>query len=193
MERIKKTFNSHFAVKKGGDPTPGEVHLHVHTHDHDGESFVDERARVVHERYQEILREKSQSQPDIDECEAYYQAARGAKKRRIYGLGSQTQSYHGPNLRVTSDFDASSSVLPSVSQSAPKENIEELVMRFIPTLTDLMLPIFIEQARATHQSSPPHHPNTPIDNPSAVTPIVPLSTTTVNVDVVDPLVSNDDL
>ncbi|XP_059288611.1 uncharacterized protein LOC132041959 [Lycium ferocissimum] len=71
------------AVAKGRDPTPGEVHLHVHTHDHDGESFVDERARAVHERYQEILREKSESQSDIDQCEAYYEVT-GEQGREEY-------------------------------------------------------------------------------------------------------------
>ncbi|XP_060194832.1 uncharacterized protein LOC132624027 isoform X2 [Lycium barbarum] len=177
-------------VTKGRDPTPGEVHLHVHTHDHDGESFVDERARAVHERYQEILREKSQSQSDIDQCEAYYEAAGGTRKRRIYGLGSQAQSYYGPNLCVNFAFNASASAAPSTSQSAPTENMEELVMRLIPTLTDRLLPLFIEKARGVI-SSPSHHPNTPVDKPSVVTPIVP-PPTTANVDDVDPLVSNGD-
>ncbi|XP_060182699.1 uncharacterized protein LOC132612617 [Lycium barbarum] len=193
---------------KGRDPTPGEVHLHVHTHDHDGESFVYERARAVHgpkqpwmlseddestlddERYQEILREKSQSQSDIDQCEAYYEAAGGTRKRRIYGLRSQAQSYYGPNLCVNSGFNASASAAPSTSQSAPTENMEELVMRLIPTLTDRSLPLFIEKLRGV-VSSPSHHPNTPINKPSVVTPIVPPHTT-ANVDDVDPLVSDDD-
>ncbi|XP_060189279.1 uncharacterized protein LOC132618233 [Lycium barbarum] len=178
------------AVAKGRDPTPGEVHLHVHTHDHDGESFVDERARAVHERYQEILREKSQSQSDIDQCEAYYEAAGGTRKRRIYGLGSQAKIYYGPNLCVNSGFNASTSTPPSTSQSAPTKNMEELVMRLIPTLTEHLLPLFIEKARGVI-SLPSHHPNTPIENPSVVTPIVP-PTTAANVDDVDPLVSDDD-
>ncbi|XP_060211289.1 uncharacterized protein LOC132638416 isoform X2 [Lycium barbarum] len=48
---------------------------------------------ALEERYQEVLREKSQSQSDIDQCEAYYEAAGGTRKRRIYGLGSQAQNY----------------------------------------------------------------------------------------------------
>ncbi|XP_060182963.1 uncharacterized protein LOC132612904 [Lycium barbarum] len=132
------------AVAKGRDPTPGEVHLHVYTHDPDGESFVDERARAVHERYQEILWEKSQSQSDIDQCEAYYEAARGTRKRRTYGLGSQAQSYYGPNLCARGVI-----------------------------------------------SSPSHHPNTPINKPSVVIPILP-PPPTANVDDVDPLDSDDD-
>ncbi|XP_059306908.1 uncharacterized protein LOC132058422 [Lycium ferocissimum] len=179
------------AVAKGRDPTPCEVHLHVHTHDHDGESFVDERARAVHvKRYQEILGEKSQSQSDIDQCEAYYEAAGGTRKRRIYGLGSQAQSYYGPNLCINSGFNASTSAPPSTSQSAPTENMEELLMRLIPTLTDRLLPLFIEKSCGVI-SSPSHHPNTPIDKPSVVTPIVP-PPATGNIDDVDPLVSDDD-
>nr|XP_009782071.1 PREDICTED: uncharacterized protein LOC104230873 [Nicotiana sylvestris] len=43
------------AVKKGRDPTPNELHLHVRTHGNDGKSFVTEKSRIVHEKYQEIL------------------------------------------------------------------------------------------------------------------------------------------
>ncbi|XP_060183271.1 uncharacterized protein LOC132613263 [Lycium barbarum] len=129
---------------------------------------------TAEERYQEVLREKSQSQSDIDQCEAYYEAAGGTRKRRIYGLGSQAQT----------------STAPSTSQSAPTENMEELVMRLIPTLTDRLLPLFIEKARGVI-FSPSHHPNTPIDKPSVVTPIVP-PPTIANVDDVDPLVSDND-
>ncbi|XP_060183280.1 uncharacterized protein LOC132613271 [Lycium barbarum] len=121
---------------------------------------------------------------------AYYEAAGGTRKRRIYGLGSQAQSYYGPNLCVNFGFNASASAAPSTSQSAPTENMKELVMRLIPTLTDRLLPLFIEKARGVI-SSPSDHPNTPIDKPSVVTPIVP-PPTTANIDDVDPLVSDDD-
>ncbi|XP_060195084.1 uncharacterized protein LOC132624299 [Lycium barbarum] len=120
----------------------------------------------------------------------YYEVAGGTRKRRIYGLGSQAQSYYGPNLCVNFAFNASASAAPSTSQSAPTENMEELVMRLIPTLTDRLLPLFIEKARGVI-SSPSHHPNTPVDKPSIVTPIVP-PPPTANVDDVDPLVSDDD-
>ncbi|XP_060192304.1 uncharacterized protein LOC132621853 [Lycium barbarum] len=115
----------------------------------------------------------------------------GEQGREEYmSLGSEAQSYYGPNLSVNSGFNASASAPPSTSQSAPTENMEELVMRLIPTLTERLLPLFIEKARGVI-SSPSHHPNTPIENPSVVTPIVP-STTAANVDDVDPLVSDDD-
>ncbi|KAH0771308.1 hypothetical protein KY290_015289 [Solanum tuberosum] len=161
------------AIEKGRDPTPSELHLHVHTHDHDGKSFVDERARIVHERYEEILREKIESESDIDQRDAYYQAAGGEKKRRIYGLGTQAKSYYGPNLCISSQSDASSSIPPSVSQSAPMENMDEFVKKLIPTLTDHMIPILLERIRGvtslpSHQSA-----DTPIGDASSATPMVP--------------------
>ncbi|KAH0655233.1 hypothetical protein KY285_030115 [Solanum tuberosum] len=161
------------AIEKGRDPTPSELHLHVHTHGHDGKTFVDERARIVHERYEEILREKIKSESDIDQRDAYYQAAGGEKKRIIYGLGSQAKSYYRPNLCISSQFDASSSVPPSVSQSAPMENMDEFVKKLIPTLTDHMIPILLERIQGvtslpSHQSA-----DTPIGDTSSATPMVP--------------------
>ncbi|KAM3397863.1 hypothetical protein P3S68_001377 [Capsicum galapagoense] len=43
------------ALKIGRDPTPSELHLHVHTNNHDGKSFVGQRSRLLHERYEEII------------------------------------------------------------------------------------------------------------------------------------------
>ncbi|KAK4737569.1 hypothetical protein R3W88_001266 [Solanum pinnatisectum] len=60
------------------------------------------KSNRLFERYEEILREKIESESDIDQREAYYQAAGGEKKRRIYGLGSQAKSYYGPNLCISS-------------------------------------------------------------------------------------------
>ncbi|XP_060211719.1 uncharacterized protein LOC132639278 [Lycium barbarum] len=117
-------------------------------------------------------------------------AVGGEKKSSIYGLESEAKSYYGLNLRVACGSDASSSVPPSVSKSAPTENLEELVVRLIPILTDHMLLIFIKQARGVI-STPSHKPNTPNDNLSVVTPIVP-PPTTANVDEVDPSLSDDD-
>ncbi|KAM3231677.1 hypothetical protein P3L10_017036 [Capsicum annuum] len=48
-------YRKRLAAEMGRDPTPSELHLHVHTHGHNGKSFVDERSRIVHERFEEIL------------------------------------------------------------------------------------------------------------------------------------------
>jgi len=127
----------------------------------------------LQERYEEILREKIESESDIDQRDTYYQAACGENKRRIYGLGTQAKSYYGPNLCISSQFDASSSIPPSVSQSAPMENMDEFVKKLIPTMTDHMIPILLERIQGvtslpSHQSA-----DTPIGDASSATPMVP--------------------
>ncbi|KAL3365578.1 hypothetical protein AABB24_010611 [Solanum stoloniferum] len=110
----------------------------------------------------------------INACEAYYQAAGGEKKKRIYGLGSEAKNYYGQNLC------ASSSVAPSVSQSTSTRNMDVFVKKMIPALTNHFLPVIMERVQQV---------GTPIDNPSLVTPMVPLATT--NEEEVDHVVSSD--
>ncbi|XP_070039554.1 uncharacterized protein [Nicotiana tomentosiformis] len=187
-----------WAVEKGRDPTPSEIHLYVHIHGHDEKSFLDEKARIVHERYLAILREQTQTQSDIDQCKAYYEVAGGEKKRRVYGLGSQAKCYYGPNLRGSSGSDASSSIPHSSAQSESIGNLDELVMRLIPALTqhivpvltDHMLPVLTERVREMN-SSPSHQP-TSTDHPSDVVPIVH-ALTTATVHGVHPSALDDDL
>nr|XP_016474267.1 PREDICTED: uncharacterized protein LOC107796061 [Nicotiana tabacum] len=169
------------AVKKGQDPTPNELHLHVHTHGNDGKSFVAEKSRIVHE----ILQQQIQTQSDIDQCKAYYQAAGGEKKRRVYGLGSQAKCYYGPNLHGSLRSDAKSSTTPPNSQSTPTENLDELVIRLIPALTDHIVPVIVERVREL-VSLPSHQPNT------NMAPTIPTSSTAANIDEVHALGSDDD-
>ncbi|OIS98583.1 hypothetical protein A4A49_06904 [Nicotiana attenuata] len=79
---------------------------------------------LLKKKYQQILQLQTQTQYDIDQSLAFYQAAGGEKKRRIYGLGSQAKYFYGPNLRASSGSDTSSSAAPS---SAPMANLDELV------------------------------------------------------------------
>ncbi|KAM3362572.1 hypothetical protein P3S68_017426 [Capsicum galapagoense] len=133
------------ALKIGRDPTPSELHLHIHTHNHDEKSFVGERSRLLHERYEEIIREKVQCESEIDQLETYYEAAGGAKKKRLFGLGSEATSYFGKKLCAC---NASTSSVPS-SISLPTINMEELVKQLIPTLTTHFLLIVIERVGGT--------------------------------------------
>ncbi|XP_060210599.1 uncharacterized protein LOC132637544 [Lycium barbarum] len=71
-----------------------------------------------------------------------------------------------------------------------KRREECMVLDLKRKLTNHMLPIFIEQERGVI-STPSHEPNTPNDNSSAVTPIVP-PPPTANVDEFDPSLSDDD-
>ncbi|XP_009784974.1 uncharacterized protein [Nicotiana sylvestris] len=185
------------AIEKGRDPTPSELHLHVHTHGHDEKSFVSERSRLVHEKYQQILQQQTQTQSEIDQSLAFYQAAGGEKKRRIYGLGSQAKYFYGSNLCASSGSDASSSAAPPNAQSAPMANLDELVMRLIPALTDHMvpidnmLPLLAERVRGLI-ASPSHVQDNHTDHPSAMAPPVPPSPTT-NINEVHASLSDDAL
>ncbi|KAM3398453.1 hypothetical protein P3S68_001968 [Capsicum galapagoense] len=86
-------YQKRLAAEMGRDPTPSELHLHVHTHVHDGKSFIDESSRIIHERFEEIVREKTLSESIIDQIEVYYQVVIGEKKQRVFGLGSEAKCY----------------------------------------------------------------------------------------------------
>ncbi|XP_015169046.1 uncharacterized protein [Solanum tuberosum] len=124
---------------------------------------------VLEKRYEEILREKTDSQKDIDQCEAYYEAAGGEKKKKIYGLGTKGKNYYGSKSFVSSGSNASSSVPLSVSQPATT-NMSEFVMQVIPELIDHILLVVLERVHEVI-SSPP------TDNPSGVTQVVPPAST----------------
>ena len=75
---------------------------------------------------------------DIDRYEAYYQAAGGERKRRIYGLGSEAKNYYGQKL-------CGSSSLPHLfSLSTPTTNMDEFVKKMMPALTSHLVPIIVE-------------------------------------------------
>nr|XP_033514544.1 uncharacterized protein LOC104106087 [Nicotiana tomentosiformis] len=183
--RQKRFYFGEFkAVKKGRDPTPSEIHLNVHIHGNDEKSFIGEKSRIAHQ--------KIYSESDIDRCKAYYEAAGEEKKRRVYGLGSQAKCYYGPNLRDSFGSNATSSATPSNAQSTPIGNLDELVTRLIPVLTDHIVPVMVERV-CELVSLPSHQPNIDFTNhPSDVAPTVPTSSTAANIDEVHALGSDDD-
>ncbi|KAM3269054.1 hypothetical protein P3S67_031018 [Capsicum chacoense] len=134
----KKTL----ALKIGRHPTPSELHLHVHTPNHDEKSF---------ERCEEIIWEKVQCESEIDQLKTYYEAAGGAKKKRLFGLGSEATSYFGKKLCAC---NASISSVPPLI-SLPTTNIEELVKQLIPALTTHFLPIVIVRVGGTRVQDGP--------------------------------------
>ncbi|KAM3285741.1 hypothetical protein P3S67_024540 [Capsicum chacoense] len=145
------------ALKIGRDPSPSELHLYVHTHNHDGKSF---------ERYEEIIRKKVQCESEIDQLETYYEAAEGAKKKRLFGLGSEATSYFSKKLCACNA--STSSVSPSIF--LPTTNMEELVKQLIPALTTHFLPIVIERVGGTRVQDgavldpPPTHDDDDVDS-----------------------------
>lgn len=85
---------------------------------------------------------KKSTQSDIDQSKAYYQAAGGEQKRRVYGLGSEEKNYYGSNLRV-----CSSSIPPSVShESTPTTNMNEFVKQLIPVLIDNFIFVVVDMS-----------------------------------------------
>ncbi|KAM3381514.1 hypothetical protein P3S68_007087 [Capsicum galapagoense] len=78
-----KKLGMYMALKIYRDSTPSELHLHVHTHNHDEKSFVGERFRLLH------------CESEIDQLKTNYEAAGGAKKKRLFGLGSEAGNYFG--------------------------------------------------------------------------------------------------
>lgn len=113
--------------------------------------------------------------------QAYYQAARGEKKRRIYGLGAQGKSFYGTNLCASaSGTDVSSSVPCTNAQTIATENLDDFMTRLIPSLTDQMLHVLVERVRELI-SSTSSHPNT------HMTPVTP-----ANVDKAHASVSDED-
>ncbi|KAF3677951.1 putative U-box domain-containing protein 9-like [Capsicum annuum] len=56
---------------------------------HTGGSITAGEHQKKLERYEEIVREKVHCESEIDQLEIYYKAAGGAKKKRLFGLGSE--------------------------------------------------------------------------------------------------------
>ncbi|XP_047253699.1 uncharacterized protein LOC107844428 [Capsicum annuum] len=144
------------AAEMGRDPTPSELHLHVHTHGHDGKSFVDKRCRIIHERFEEILREKTLSEYVIDQIKAYYQVAGGEKERKVFGLGSEAQGYYEQTLCVSCGKTSSSASHESVP--AADLELDAFVTQLIPALKNQFIPIVIEEVQKL------------VSSPSVVTP-----------------------
>ncbi|KAK4706691.1 hypothetical protein R3W88_033757 [Solanum pinnatisectum] len=177
MDKERSQLFKFPAIEKGRDPTPSELHLHVHM-DFDlkyQDTTLVQMPTIACKKYEEILREKTTSQFDIDKCEPYYQVVGVKKKKIIYGLGFEAKTYYRQKIY------ASSSVAPSVSQSTSTRNMDMFVKEMIHALTNHFLLVIMEWVQ---------HVVTPIDNPSLVTPMVPFATT--NEDGIDPVVSSDE-
>nr|XP_018624945.1 uncharacterized protein LOC108944414 [Nicotiana tomentosiformis] len=150
------------------------------------------RCEVICRKISGDITTQTQTPSDIDQCKAYYQAAGGKKKRRVYGLGSQAKCYYGPNLHDSFGSDATSSATPPNAQSTPTGNLDELVMRLITALTDHIVPVIVKRVHEL-VSIPSHQPNTDLTNhPLDVAPTVPISSTAANIDEVHALGSDDD-
>ncbi|XP_049394687.1 uncharacterized protein LOC125858976 [Solanum stenotomum] len=106
--------------------------------------------------------------------------SRRGKKIRIYGLGAQAKVFYGPNLFVSSGSDTSGSIPCPNAQTTLTENVEELVVRMIPSLTNHLLPIFVEHVPGLI-SQASSQPDSPTNHPSTIAPVIPAPAVT-NID-----------
>ncbi|XP_065870446.1 uncharacterized protein [Euphorbia lathyris] len=109
------------AEQLGRDPTPHELFVYTHTRKHDGQSFVDQRAKEVHERVESIREQMTQNSSTVDESKVFYEAAGGKRRSRVYGLGSEGPEYYN------SYKSCKVSIFPPKIQSAElKQQLEQL-------------------------------------------------------------------
>lgn len=90
----------------------------------------------------------------------------------IYGLGAQEKIFYGSNLRMSSGFYAPGSVPCLNSQTTPTKNVDELVVRMIPSLTNHLLPIFVEHAHGMISPVSSQPPDSPTNHPSTIPPVI---------------------
>ncbi|XP_050222361.1 uncharacterized protein LOC126672456 [Mercurialis annua] len=142
------------ARELGREPTHAEVHKRMHTLKADPTRFVDERARIAAERFeQEMLAatqtaEGSTASTPVDPDEVYL-AVEGVRKRRIYGLGSVGSEYVASQRGTSSRRPDSSSQTMSPADDARFRT--DLIAQFADTIRDQ---VQIAVAAAMQQQAP---------------------------------------
>ncbi|XP_050208892.1 uncharacterized protein LOC126659623 isoform X2 [Mercurialis annua] len=127
------------ARELGREPTHAEVHKRMHTLKADPTRFVDERARIAAERFeQEMLAatqtaEGSTASTPVDPDQVYL-AVEGVKKRRVYGLGSVGSEFVASQRGTSSRRPGSSS--QTVSPAADERFRTDLIAQFADTIRD---------------------------------------------------------
>ncbi|XP_047268164.1 uncharacterized protein LOC124898566 [Capsicum annuum] len=153
---VKKHWQSKVATSRRGGKE-----VAAGTHKEGSISIGEYRKRL--ERFEEILREKILSESVIDQIEAYSQAAGGEKKRRVFGLGSESKGYYGQTLCISCGKTSSSASHESVP--AADSNLNEFVKRLIPALKNQFFPIVIAEVQKLVSSrSVFTPPTTPLDD-----------------------------
>nr|KAJ0199562.1 hypothetical protein LSAT_V11C600330560 [Lactuca sativa] len=77
----------------GKAPSVYDVFMFTHTKDHDGKTFLDDKAKKVHDFIESRRADLELLGEEVDENELFYTAVGGHDcKRRIYGLGSYGRS-----------------------------------------------------------------------------------------------------
>ncbi|XP_050207414.1 uncharacterized protein LOC126656834 [Mercurialis annua] len=164
------------ARELGREPTHAEVHKRMHTLKADPTRFMDERARIAVERFeQEMLAatqtaEGSTTSTPVDPNEVYL-AVEGVRKRRIYGLGSIGSEYVASQRGTSSRRAGSSS--QTVSPAADARFRTDLIAQFADTIRDQVQIAVAAAMEQMHQRAPGDVLPTPPPPPPAATDDVP--------------------
>ncbi|XP_050212810.1 uncharacterized protein LOC126664461 [Mercurialis annua] len=165
------------ARELGREPTHAEVHKRMHTLKADPTRFVDERARIAAERFEQEMMaatqtsEGSTTSTPVDPDEVYL-AVEGVRKRRIYGLGSVGSEYVA-SQRGTSSRRAGSSA-QTMSPADDARFRTDLIAQFADTIRD-QVQIAVAAAMQQMQQRAPGDvlPTPPPPAPPATDDVVP--------------------
>ncbi|XP_058009584.1 uncharacterized protein LOC131183232 [Hevea brasiliensis] len=115
----------------GRKPTPTELFVHTHTRKHDKETFVDQKSKEMHDAIVDRREELTQTTPDnIDENQLYLDVVGGGEKRRkVYGLGSESSTFYplvGASFsRVSASYNYQNAALQRRVQELEKQLEDE--------------------------------------------------------------------
>nr|GEW20381.1 hypothetical protein [Tanacetum cinerariifolium] len=126
-------------------PTGFELFLHTHTSVHDKITFINEKSKTIHvSSEQEREGNQASAGSQVDETALYIEAASGAKKRNLYGVGSKRVDY-------IKDKDSGNE---TTGIAKINDGWEKIVIRIVKILMEEMLikdPTLVtpEQVKAT--------------------------------------------
>nr|KAJ0192971.1 hypothetical protein LSAT_V11C800416220 [Lactuca sativa] len=110
----------------GKAPSVYDVFMFTHTKDHDGKTFLDEKAKKVHDFIESRRADLELLGEEVDENELFYTAVGGHdRKRRVYGLGSYGRSIFPGN---------SSEACSSPDTNLEKHHLEAKIQKLEETI-----------------------------------------------------------
>ncbi|XP_057999063.1 uncharacterized protein LOC110648240 [Hevea brasiliensis] len=138
MERMRSSMMEE-GKELGRKPTPTELFVHTHTRKHDKETFVDQKSKEIHDAIVARREELTQITPDnIDENQLYLDVVGGGEKRRkMYGLGSESSTFY-PSIGASSSQAFSSSSSQNAALQQQIKQLEKQLENERQAMTDRM-------------------------------------------------------
>lgn len=110
----------------GEPPSLYDLFMYTHTKNHDGKTFLNDKAKHVHEFFASRRADLELIGEEFDENELFYSAIGGHdRKKRIYGLGSYGQTFFPTNSSETSTSQSTNSEKHQLEMKIQK--LEEIV------------------------------------------------------------------